>query len=119
LLYLRFGQALVIRKQFDDVKEKQYLIPPTSAFVAFENAVKHNEISEQHPLQIEVSIENDSLIITNSVRERKSRDHSSKIGLKNLEERFRLITGKGISTQHLPDEFRLSMPMIGLDQNEV
>jgi hypothetical protein len=119
LLYLRFGQALVIRKQFDDVKEKQYLIPPRSAFVAFENAVKHNEISEQHPLQIEVSIENDSLIITNSVRERKSRDHSSKIGLKNLEERFRLITGKGISTQHLPDEFRLSMPMIGLDQNEV
>jgi hypothetical protein len=34
--------------------EKDFLIPPTSVFVAFENAVKHNEISEKIPMHVYV-----------------------------------------------------------------
>ncbi len=47
LLHLRFGNALIIHKNFNGTIEKDYLIPPTSVFVAFENAVKHNELSER------------------------------------------------------------------------
>src|SRR5688572_22144738 len=40
LLHLRFGKALLIHKHFNGSTEKSFLIPPTSVFVAFENAVK-------------------------------------------------------------------------------
>ncbi len=113
LLHLRFGKALIIKKQFNDSAGKEFLIPPTSVFVAFENAVKHNEISEKNPMHITVDLKDSQLIIRNSIRERKS-VHSSKIGLKNLDERFKLITGKGIIAGRENEEFLVQFPLIPL-----
>lgn len=114
LLHLRFGNALIIRKKFNGSAEKSYLIPPTSVFVAFENAVKHNEISEQMPLHIDVDVRDGYLYISNAVQERRSVGHSSKIGLKNLDERFKLVTGKGIEAVRENGKFIVSMPLTPL-----
>jgi hypothetical protein len=115
LLYLRFGKALIIKKRFNGTAEKDYLIPPTSVFVAFENAVKHNEISERMPLYMDVDVSEGRLQIINVVQERKNRHHSSKIGLKNLDERFRIVTGKGISANKENGKFIVSMPLVPLN----
>lgn len=115
LLHLRFGNALIIKKQFNGTAGKDFLIPPTSVFVAFENAVKHNEISEKTPMQIDVDIRNGYLTITNSIRERKTRAHSSRIGLKNLDERFKLVTGKGITTDKQDNKFVVHLPLIPIN----
>ena len=115
LLHLRFGKALIIERQFNGSVEKNYLIPPTSVFVAFENAVKHNEISESTPLHIKVDLKNNRLIISNQIQERKNRQHSSKIGLKNLDERFQLITGLAIEATRQNDKFIVSMPLTPLE----
>lgn len=112
LLRLRFGNALIISKQFNGSGYKNFLIPPTSIFVAFENAVKHNEISEQNPISIDLSILEGQLIIRNSIRERNTRTHSSHIGLKNLEERFKLVTGKSIRAQRDKNDFVVELPLI-------
>lgn len=115
LLHLRFGQALIIKKQFNGTMGKNYLIPPTSVFVAFENAVKHNEISEKLPMHIDVDIHEGQLTISNSVRERKTRAHSSQIGLKNLDERFKLMTGRGITAIREGEKFIVRMPLIPIN----
>lgn len=115
LLHLRFGNALIIKKQFNGTSGKEFLIPPTSVFVAFENAVKHNEISEKTPMYIHVDIKEGQLTITNSIRKRKTRSHSSRIGLKNLDERFKLVTGKGISTNKEDDKFIVHLPLIPIN----
>jgi sensor histidine kinase YesM len=81
-------------------------------FVAFENAVKHNEISERTPMMIDVDLKDGMLYVINSVRERKNAAHSSKIGLKNLDERFRLVTGKGIAAGKENNEFVVRLPLI-------
>jgi len=112
LLHLRFGKALLIKKNFNGSTEKDFLIPPTSVFVAFENAVKHNEISEQEPLQIEVDVRDGNLYITNTIQPRKILQHSSKIGLKNLNDRFKIITGKGIIAGRDEDKFIITFPLI-------
>jgi sensor histidine kinase YesM len=111
LLHLRFGNSLIIKKRFNGTAGKDFLIPPTSVFVAFENAVKHNEISEKDPMLIDVDVQEGQLIISNSIRERKTRAHSSKIGLKNLDERFRLITGKGIASEIKGVKFIVQFPL--------
>lgn len=112
LLHLRFGKALLIKKNFNGSTEKDFLIPPTSVFVAFENAVKHNEISEQLPLQIDVDVRDGNLYITNNIQQRKILQHSSKIGLKNLNDRFKIITGKGIIAGREEDKFIITFPLI-------
>ena len=118
LLQLRFGHSLVITQQFDDQVQDQYLIPPTSVFVAFENAVKHNEITEQAPLEIRMSLQGNMLTISNQKREKRSLQKFSRIGLRNLSERFRLATGRDIEI--LSDEYKFSvaLPLVPLnDEN--
>lgn len=112
LLHLRFGKALIIKKRFNGSAGKEFLIPPTSVFVAFENAVKHNEISERTPMMIDVDLKDGMLYVSNSIRERKNAGHSSKIGLKNLDERFRLVTGKGITAEKQNEKFVVQLPLI-------
>jgi hypothetical protein len=115
LLHLRFGQALIIKKRFNGSAGKEFLIPPTSVFVAFENAVKHNEISERTPMLIDVDVKEGMLYIINSIRKRKNVTHSSKIGLKNLDERFRLVTGKGIVAEKHEEKFIVKLPLISIN----
>jgi len=115
LLHLRFGKALHFKKHFNGTLEKSYLIPPTSVFVALENAVKHNEISEQYPLQVNIDLKEDHLIISNRIRQKRNLQHSSKIGLKNLDERFKLVTGKNIQSGKNDDGlFTVLLPLIPL-----
>jgi sensor histidine kinase YesM len=114
LLRLRFGHALIIDTQFNSLLEKNFLIPPTSVFIAFENAVKHNEISEENPLHIAIGIREGCLLITNDIRERHQRQHSSRIGLRNLDERFKIITGRGIFSKLENNKFYVSLPMVAL-----
>jgi LytS/YehU family sensor histidine kinase len=118
LLHLRFGNALVIKKRFNGTAEKDFLIPPTSVFVAFENAVKHNEISEQKPLYIDVDVNENHLIITNQIQEKGRIQNSSKIGLKNLSERFQLITGSNIKATRQNGRFVVNLPLTPLKTNE-
>lgn len=112
LLHLRFGKALNITRRFNGSAERNFLIPPTSVFVAFENAVKHNEISEKYPMQIDVDVRDNTLCIANTMRVRNTLQHSSKIGLKNLDERFKIITGKGITFAAADNRFVVTFPLI-------
>jgi len=116
LLRLRFGAALHIRKNFNGSTLKSFLIPPISAFVALENAVKHNEISERTPLEVFISVENESLLIGNVLQQKRSIQHSSKIGLKNLDERFKIIAGKGIHAVQVDNQFVVTLPLIPLPE---
>ncbi len=112
LLHLRFGNALLIKRHFNGNTEKDFLIPPTSVFVAFENAVKHNELNENAPLQIDMDVRDGILFIANTIQVRKTLQHSSGIGLKNLDERFKIITGKGIVAGRHENRFVISFPLI-------
>ena len=112
LLHLRFGNALIITKHFSGTSGKVFLIPPTSVFVAFENAVKHNEISEKEPMLVEMDIQNGELVITNSIKAKKNLNASSRIGLKNLNDRFKILTNRDVTVQWQENKFVVRLPLI-------
>lgn len=114
LLTLRFGHALTIQKHINGTSEKEFLIPPISAFIAMENIVKHNEISEQEPLKVTLKLEGTQMVVQNALREKRSIRHSSKIGLRNLDERFKMLTGKSISTKKTETHFSIALPLVKL-----
>lgn len=116
LLQLRFGSALHVKKIFNSAVEREYLIPPISAFIVMENAVKHNEFSEGLPLTVDMTVESEALIIANIIQEKRSIRHSSKIGLKNLDERFKIIIGKGIVAENSNGVFKVTLPLIRISQ---
>ena len=96
----------------DEKEMDQYLIPPISLQILAENAIKHNEFSDTVPLAIEIKLVNDELVIHNPVRKKTLRKPSSKIGLQNLLERYKLITGKTILIKQEEKEFTVILPVL-------
>jgi sensor histidine kinase YesM len=115
LLSLRYSENLVLWINLTKEDYLKYLIPPVSIMTAVENAVKHNEVSEENPLELEIELSNDSLIITNKINIKNSVRESSKIGLKNLAERYKIITGKEINFNSDKGYFILYLPMLKLN----
>jgi sensor histidine kinase YesM len=115
LVALRFGHALAIDRSPSMLNDDVYLIPPISVFVAIENIIKHNELAVADPLIVSLSIVEDCLVVLNQTRAKKSIVHSQGIGLRNLDERFRITTGKRILTEHRDGEFVVRLPLVSLN----
>lgn len=68
-------------------------IPPMILPELLENAVKHNQASPERPLVVTLAREGDWLVVTNPVRPVVRAD-SGGVGLRNLNARCRLTTGR-------------------------
>lgn len=112
LLKIRFGPAVQLDMNIDAGSMDQYLIPPISLQILAENAIKHNEFSDTQPLVLSVMMEDDELVIHNRIRRKVLRKASSKIGLNNLGERYRLTTNKEIAVDEDADDFTVSLPVL-------
>ncbi|MBC8047275.1 MAG: histidine kinase, partial [Fimbriimonadaceae bacterium] len=112
LLKIRFENALQFINTVDDSFYDTVLIPPISLQTLMENAVKHNEFSDASPLLIEMKIENDMLQFKNTLRKKKLRKISSRIGLTNLNERYKLTTEKEIQYTEKENVFVVQLPIL-------
>ncbi len=112
LLKIRFENAVQLQLPANYEIFEQYLLPPISLQVLMENAIKHNEFSDASPLKMQIHFENDTLIFTNQIRKKELRKPSSKIGLKNLDERYKLIAGKTITVTENENNFTVVLPIL-------
>ncbi len=110
LLQTRYRNRLEIYINIED----NYLnkkIPPLSIQLLVENAVKHNEISEQHPLHIYVFSKEEKIQVENKIRPRKELVESTGNGLININKRFQLLKNKSISIQSKDEMFSVKLPI--------
>jgi two-component system LytT family sensor kinase len=65
------------------------LLPPLSLQLLVENAIKHNEISQENPLVITIKGNNSQVTVSNNYRPiKKVSSYEGGLGLKNLVERY-------------------------------
>lgn len=112
LLKIRFENAVNLQISLPEEIKDQYLLPPISLQILAENAIKHNEFSELIPLVIKIEIIRDELLIHNRVRKKILRKVSSRIGLNNLRERYRLTTNREIVIQEHENDFIVHLPIL-------
>lgn len=114
LLKIRFENAVQLEKNVDEAALEHYLMPPISLQLLAENAIKHNEFSEESPLVFSITLENEELLVKNRLHKKALRKPSSKIGLHNLKERYKLVTGKEISSGEEDGFFMIRLPVLKL-----
>ena len=68
------------------------LIPPLSLQLLAENALKHNIVSKADPLTLHLTTDGAHLMLTNNYQPRLDCDPSTGVGLRNLAEKYRLIS---------------------------
>jgi LytS/YehU family sensor histidine kinase len=111
LLAVRFGDALRLRKD-GEVRLDRLLCPPISLQVLLENAIKHNEVSQAHPLEVVLRFEDRAVVLASTRRPRREPPASVGVGLSNLAERCRLTTGQDVSVHDRPDVFAVRLPLL-------
>lgn len=88
---IRFGNAVEYDIKLDqNVLNKGYL-PYFSLQPLIENALKHNDLTEERPLKISIYEENGFIIIRNNLQENQHKEESAGNGLFNLKERYQLL----------------------------
>ncbi|HZH36369.1 MAG TPA: histidine kinase [Flavisolibacter sp.] len=111
LLQTRFGKNLSIRV---DIPEEMLVqkVPPLSLQLLLENAIKHNIVSEDHPLFIHVYAKDDRLVVSNNLQLKKQVSESMGIGLDNIHRRSRMLTEKVVEVIAGPEKFIVTIPLI-------
>lgn len=112
LLKIRFADAVNMVIEISDVSAEDFLIPPISLQTLVENAIKHNEFSEMHPLDIRVAVSANYVVVRNPVKPKEQSAPSNKIGLNNLDNRYKLITRKNILVENNYRFFTVRLPIL-------
>ena len=112
----------VLRERFEDglqvsilinVGTRNTLLPPLALQVLVENAVKHNIISSSRPLHIEIKDENQFIVVKNNLQQKQSLGNdSSRSGLNNIHERYRLLANKEIIIERTETDFIVKLPVL-------
>lgn len=110
LLKARFEDGFVLNNNVD---QKQYdsAIPPFTLQLLIENCIKHNVVSLDKPLQIDLYTENDFLVIENQIQLKRG-VLSTGVGLDNINQRFMHLVHKEIEIDKNETTFKVKIPLI-------
>ncbi|KAA5537588.1 histidine kinase [Paenimyroides baculatum] len=111
LLKMRFEDAIIINFQ-TDIDINDFRIVPLSLQLLLENTIKHNIISDQKPLRIDIFKEENYLVVQNSYQKKQTFEKSTGIGLQNIIQRYNLVSNLEINIQQTDKHYIVKLPLI-------
>ena len=113
LLHIRHGNGFSLHTEID-VEALSSKLPPLTLQLLIENAVKHNKVLRTQPLRVHLqTLPEGGLLVRNNLQRKTAGVHSTKMGLKNIAEKYRLMNRPGITVEEGGGEFRVTVPLIG------
>jgi sensor histidine kinase YesM len=114
LLEKRFAEGLVISINIPDNYQDQYIIP-ASLQMLIENAIKHNVVSRSKPLIIDVHVNgNNTIIVSNNIQAKQTKEHSTGIGLQNIIKRYTLVSRRKVIIDRNEQNFIVELPLLSM-----
>jgi len=114
LLQTRFGENLVVDNTISELDDND-MVAPASLQMLVENAIKHNIASKKLPLTILLEREGNYIKISNSLQPKEVEEESTKIGLKNIINRYKLLSDKAVAVEKTETQFIVKLPILRLE----
>jgi hypothetical protein len=112
LLRTRFEDHIIVTQNIKPTG-KSAMIPPLTLQLLVENAVKHNRVSEKQPLTIQfLQIEDDYLIVSNTLNQNDHSESREGSGLKNIQGRYAYFTDKPVKIIKSDSHFEVHVPLL-------
>ena len=112
LLKIRFDSAINMVIEIKSMIAEELFLPPISLQILLENVIKHNEVSSMKPLLINVSVSSNYVVIRNKLIKKTYVQPSTGTGLHNLDNRYKLLTGKNIIVYKNNEYFTVKLPLV-------
>jgi len=112
LLRERFGDNIEI--EFKGYFPESAMILPMTLQLLIENAVKHNIVSKNKPLSVEIypDLEGEYIYVKNNLQVKIQAVNSTGMGLRNIKERFSYLTEKKVRVNESNGSFEIAIPLI-------
>jgi two-component system LytT family sensor kinase len=111
-LRTRHGEAVQLTIEIDK-KYEQYLLPSLSLQLLVENAVKHNVLSKNKPLTIDIfTTSGNKLVVSNNFHPRTIKGPSNRIGLDNIRSKYELLHQGGFHVLKDEKTFSVVLPLL-------
>jgi len=118
LLKIRYGKNLIVKYDIDE-QYRDSEIMPVSIQLLVENAVKHNVISNNVPLTIDVfTTPNNGVMVSNRINHKFEEGINNGVGLANLADRYMILFKKSITINNTDGIFSVEIPLMSIVKNE-
>lgn len=111
LYQIRFGENFKVEISQIHSSQNQWIAPVTLQ-ILIENAVKHNIISSEFPLKIQINVDQDHVVVTNTLQPKKSEVASLKSGLANIISRYTLAGKTPPEVIKTDTQFTVKIPLL-------
>lgn len=111
LAKVRFQDGLEITVSIPDAC-LSHTVAPLSIQLLVENALKHNVITRENPLTIQLEISENYLWVKNEIKPKVHLESTTKIGLTNILERYKLLTLSPVQIINDHSRFEVGIPLI-------
>ena len=109
LLKMRFEDKIFLEINIEQSVNEH--VAPLCTQLLIENVIKHNRMNRQFPVKIEIQVENDYLKVCNTLY-LQTNNSSTGFGLRNLNKRCELLSGRSIVIEQDEHLFCVKVPMI-------
>lgn len=111
LLKVRFPEGFDV---IVDVPQESLgrLVLPCSLQLLVENATKHNAVSVEKPLTIEIKVDSDKIIVSNPLIPKVTSSNSIGVGLKYIRQQYLDLADKHIRIEKTEDKYSVTLPLL-------
>ncbi|MBS1585641.1 MAG: histidine kinase [Bacteroidetes bacterium] len=108
----RFGDALDVNINIPEGLLTTKQIVPLSLQLLVENAIKHNVVSKDNPLSINITANDEEIRVANTLMPKYSKEKGSGLGLINIYKRYRLLTKRNMVYGPDNNEYVVKLPLL-------
>jgi hypothetical protein len=109
----RYGTNLQLAIRLSEKESAETFIPPLTLQLLMENAIKHNAVSRETLLTVEIFINQEGyLVVQNNLNPKKSREAGAGMGLQNIVNRYNLLSNKRVQVNNTGQQFIVLLPIL-------
>ena len=108
---MRFCEGLQVQVNVNESYLNKRIAPVTIQNL-IENAIKHNRVAEDEPLNINVYAEDNYLVVENNLQKKDFIETSNKQGLKNMASLYKYLANRPMKIESGPDFFTVKIPLL-------
>lgn len=109
---IRYGEAIQFKTDIvEEIAEKGF-VPIFSLQLLSENAIKHNALTKESPLRIEIKYDEGRITVINNLQPKLTTETTTGSGLTNLAERYNILSGDEIIIHKSADQFSVSIRIL-------
>ena len=110
---IRFGNNLKVKLDLDNASGS---VAPLALQLLLENAIKHNIVSQEEPLLVEMRVREGFVWVENKLQKKATLgENSPGVGLHNIQSRYKFLSSKEVIVVEGDQIFSVGLPLIEVE----